>query len=497
MVSFRNGSGMRDVPLSEISRPARPLARDEKETHWRDIVIALVAVGGLFFAWMGDPGIKVPLAAAAGAVMVVLSFYRPAIPCTLFVIFSFLRIHEAFLALEPLKLPQLLAMLALVVVSWHLFLARTMRPFWTRELVLLAVFFALVTFGILTSTNWADSYKQWSDVFVKIIIIAFVLAWSTRQPGDFALIARLLTAGGIAVACVAIYNSENGIGLVEGTRVTISRAEGSVLGDPNDLALALLFPLSFAGAMLIGRVNFFDRLLGAAGVTTIFLGILATQSRGGLLGLAAVCAVLASRYIKSRAVLIGIGVGAVFLLFVVAGISGRSSGGAGQGIDESSQGRLDAWQTAFNMAVHHPLTGVGLSNFASNYWEYTEEWDGHPHAVHSSWFLMLAEAGFPGLFLFLWLVGSTGVLSWQCLRIVTRMEVDRRLHTAAYALSAGLAGFCVAGTFLTQGFTWPFYIILALTVALHRLLTEQETPQPFTLQGTAPLPPPQRPGGVG
>ncbi len=232
----------------------------------------------------------------------------------------------------------------------------------------------------------------------QIIIIAFVLAWSTRQPGDFALIARLLTAGGIAVACVAIYNSENGIGLVEGTRVTISRAEGSVLGDPNDLALALLFPLSFAGAMVIGRVNFFDRLLGAAGVTTIFLGILATLSRGGLLGLAAVCAVLASRYIKSRAVLIGIGVGAVFMMFVVAGISGRSSGGAGQGIDESSQGRLDAWQTAFNMAVHHPLTGSVSPICAAELLGVHRGVGGHPHAVHSSWFLMLAEAGFPGLF---------------------------------------------------------------------------------------------------
>ncbi len=56
-------------------------------------------------------------------------------------------------------------------------------------------------------------------------------------------------------------------------------------------------------------------------------------------------------------------------------------------------------------------------------------------------------------------MGSTGVLSWQCLRIVTRIEVDRRLHTAAYALSAGLAGFCVAGTFLTQGFNLALLLI--------------------------------------
>lgn len=33
---------------------------------------------------------------------------------------------------------------------------------------------------------------------------------------------------------------------------------------------------------------------------------------------------------------------------------------------------------------------------------------------------------------------------------------------------AGLVGFCVAGTFLTQGFTWPLYVLIGLTVALSR-----------------------------
>ncbi|WP_164738395.1 O-antigen ligase family protein [Aquabacter cavernae] len=473
--------------MSDISEPRRPPAEEKRETHWRDIIVALLAVGIVFFAWMDRPGIEIPLAAGGGAVMVVLAFARPAVPCMLFVIFSFLRIHEAFPFMVTWRIPQLLAQLSLLVIFWHLVLARSMRPFWTRELILFASFFGVITLGIATSTSWEDSYLQWSDVFVKIAVIVIVLAWSTRSAGDFQLIARLLTGSGIAVAYVALYNQYQGIGLVEGTRVTIGRADGSVLGDPNDLSLALLFPLSFAGALLLGRVNFFDRMLGLAGCITIFFGILATQSRGGLLGLAAVCAILASRFIKSRAMLISIGVAAVFLLFVVAGIGGRSSGGEGQGIDESSQGRLNAWGTAFNMAVHRPLTGVGLGNFTANYWTYTDEWDGKPHAVHSSWFLVLAETGFPGLALFLTLVGSTALMSWRCIRIVTTTEVDPRLHTAAYALAAGLGGYCVSGTFLTQGFTWPFYIILALAVALHKVLTDQKQRDTFLLQGMSPL----------
>ncbi|MEI8597436.1 hypothetical protein P4S64_06830 [Vibrio sp. M60_M31a] len=50
----------------------------------------------------------------------------------------------------------------------------------------------------------------------------------------------IILAGGL-IAVVALYNSASGIGLVEGTRVTIGRQLGSVLGDPNDLSLVLMF----------------------------------------------------------------------------------------------------------------------------------------------------------------------------------------------------------------------------------------------------------------
>jgi putative inorganic carbon (hco3(-)) transporter len=45
------------------------------------------------------------------------------------------------------------------------------------------------------------------------------------------------------------------------------------------------------------------------------------------------------------------------------------------------------------------------------------------------------------------------------------------------ALVAGLAGFAVSGTFLTQGFTWPFYIKLGLVVALAQYARRREQPE--------------------
>lgn len=464
-----------------------PLKR--QSSHWRDILIALAATGTMFYLWIGQTGVEFPVLLGALAIVVVMGFERPAIPCILFVIFSFLRVHEAFEILNPWKIPQILAQVSIIVVFWHLVLARTMKPFWTRELTIFAIFFVLATATVATAVSRELAFKQWSDLFSKVGLITVIVAWTTRTPGDFHLINRMFVLFGSAVASVAIYNKLNGIGLVEGTRVTIGRATGSVLGDPNDLALALLFPLSFAGSLIIGRVNIFDRFLGLAGFVTIFSGIICTQSRGGLLGITAVLALLGSRFIKSRALLITIGVVGVLGLFTVAGISGRQSGGAAEeGIDESSQGRLNAWETAWNMAKARPLTGVGLANFAPNYFFFTNDWDGKPHAVHSTWFGILAETGFPGIAAFLTLVGATALVARRSLKVVDSRDVDPRLKTAAVALAAGLASFCVSGTFLTQGFSWPFYMIFAMTVALSRVLSLEQPQEPPLAADLSPLP---------
>jgi hypothetical protein len=40
------------------------------------------------------------------------------------------------------------------------------------------------------------------------------------------------------------------------------------------------------------------------------------------------------------------------------------------------------------------------------------------------------------------------------------------MRVAVHAAPAGIIGFVVSGTFLTQGFLWPIYLQLALVAAL-------------------------------
>jgi probable O-glycosylation ligase (exosortase A-associated) len=410
------------------------------------------------------------------------------IPCLIFIIFSHFRIHEAFPVLFDLHIPQILAIITLGSLLYHLLVTSSIKPFWSPELILLLIFFALATFGILFAFDRPAALSYWSNTFIKIVIMAIAIAWTTRTPSDFALAARWFIVAGTVVALVAIYNKVNGIGLVEGTRVTIGRTLGSLLGDPNDLALTLLFPLGFAGAFALGRVGFADRLLGLVGSVTVGLAIVATQSRGGLLGVVGVLFVLASSRVRSKAILVAGGIAMAVALYSFAAISDRQSGGGREPvIDESAQGRLTAWETAWNMAKARPLTGVGLVNSVGAYYFFTPVWQGSNHAVHSTWLGVLAETGFPGFFVFVTMVVAVTRTSLTSLRFFRGGQADPRMRATSLALVASITGFCVSGTFLTQGMNWPLYILLGLTVAM-RHWREAEQSVELTLPQLEPVP---------
>ena len=443
--------------------------------------LATAIIAPLMLVQMPADGMEL-IAFAILPLGVVIGFLRPFGLCLLFVIFSFFRIHEAFPALYQMRIPLLLAELTLAVLAWHVFFSGKIKPFWSRELKAFLVFFAIVTIGTIFAVSRELAMNYWSATYWKIAIITIALAWLVRTPRDFEFAARALIVGSVLISFVAISNKSAGIGLVEGTRVTIARDLGSVLGDPNDLSLILLFPLGFAVSLAVHKVGIWNRLFGLATSVIMIAAIIATQSRGGLLGVLAVCGVVGLRAVKSKFLLISLGAVAAVALMVAMGISSRQSGGSHEaGIDESSMGRIYAWNAAWKMAKTRPLTGVGLDNFIDNYYFYTDHWDGHNHAVHSTWFNVLAETGFPGFFVFLYMIGVVALSSYRSMRRLAAARAPPVVQSIALALVAGVAGFCVAGTFLTQGFTWPIYIILALTTAMARYVGA-EYPQPVNVR---------------
>lgn len=387
-----------------------------------------------------------------------------------FILFSYFRLHEAFVFLMPLKIPKMLALASLLGITWHLFISKTLKPHWSSTHLIFVIWFAWLTVCVFSATNKGLAIEYWIGVLVKVFIMVFAISWWLTRFSHFSFVRMGIMISGVAVALVALNNKINGIGLIEGTRVTISREYRSQLGDPNDLSLVLMFPVSFLAAELFNsQVNKYRRIFAAIGLIFTISGVIATQSRGGVLGIAAILSFFLYQKVKNPVVVAMCAGVAMLAMMVFAGISDRQSGGAAEdGVDESAMGRIYAWQAAINMALSNPLTGVGVDNFFVNYYFYSPHWDGKNHAVHSTWFQVLGETGFVGICIFLVLIASI-YRSLSRVYCINKLNYNHQVVVNANALKAGIIGFMVAGTFLTQAFTWPLYIILALTIALEKL----------------------------
>src|SRR5690606_15945910 len=116
-----------------------------------------------------------------------------------------------------------------------------------------------------------------------------------------------------------------------------------------------------------------------------------TASRGGLVGLAAGLALMAwrSKYRRYGFLLLP----AFFAVYQwQAGdlMKSRAATMDEYRTEASAATRLEAWETALNMIVHHPVTGVGLTSFVPAFPNYSAY---EPREAHNTFLQITAEAG--------------------------------------------------------------------------------------------------------
>ncbi len=439
------------------------------------LIISLCGLLAVVWYFIPHPAVIVAVGMLPFAILIVLEY--PFFMVLLFVIFSFFRIHEVIPQLYNFKIPLLLSLASIASMSWNVFFKKRFSLWWRPEFTSLMTFYVLVSIGVVMASNLPVAMGYYLNIYVKIAIMSFAIAWLITRESEFVIASVAIVIAGWIVGIKALSNKALGIGLVEETRVTIGRVFGSVLGDPNDLSLVLMFPAAFAVGFIVNKgMNYPTKFFGIVSICILFSAVLATQSRGGLLGIMAVFGIYAYRRIKNKLLFFLIGIIGALVLYQVAGISERASGGAAEeGVDASAMGRIYAWEAAIGMATDNPLTGVGIDNFFSNYFFYSPHWDGLNHAVHSTWFGVLAETGILGFIVF---VITIVMLVKTALRTLSTIEENDTyfspmIKTVAEALLAGMMGTLVAGTFLTFGFSWPIYILGALIVSLAHW-TEQQ-----------------------
>jgi probable O-glycosylation ligase (exosortase A-associated) len=454
------------------------LTTGQIEDSRRQLAVALGATSLLVaIMWYapgaGGEGLTPELMFAALPLVIGIAWIYPVEVALVFIAATMFRVHEAYPILVPYRIPLVTASLALLAVSMHL-AARNMSLPWRPELKLALLLAAHVTFGMLFGVNRPNSFENWPDALGKQVAGMVFLAMILRLPRDAMRVAMVLVFASMLISFVAIYNQLNGIDLVEGNRVSIGREMKSVLGDPNDLCFALMFPVAFAVAAVLTRgVSTGVRTLCLIALSAMLWAIIATKSRGGVMATVVVFgflfAVLRNARMSSMALA---AIGGV-LLYIVAGIGERNYGmGATDAIDASALGRVEAWKAAVRMALVYPVFGVGLNNFTQLYYFYSDFWDGRAYATHSIWFQVLADAGFVGAGLFIAMVTVSIRSAWRSMRRLLVSDAPAEVKALAASIVASWLGVCVAGSFLSQAFSWQIFTLVALTAVLSRHVTE-------------------------
>jgi O-antigen ligase len=83
---------------------------------------------------------------------------------------------------------------------------------------------------------------------------------------------------------------------------------------------------------------------------------------------------------------------------------------AGQGLDDSAEGRVDLWQDALQVIDHDPVFGTGFDTykFMGRVGSFTD--------THNYYVKILVELGFVGFLVFLGLLVAIGKMSWRLFR---------------------------------------------------------------------------------
>ena len=203
------------------------------------------------------------------------------------------------------------------------------------------------------------------------------------------------------------------------------------------------------------------------------LATIASYSRGALLGLAAVAAMMwfrSKQKVVSAVVLSGCLAGAIAFMPGDWGARMESIGTYQE--DASATERLDLWRISTQLALARPLVGSGFTGPYTRSVVDTVEPGGPARAVHSIWFELLGEQGFPTFFLWVGLTVA-GLLSAIRLARITRSRPDLAwAHDLGRMTQVSIVAYIVSGTFLSLSY-WDFYWTLLVTVGAALVLAKR------------------------
>lgn len=210
------------------------------------------------------------------------------------------------------------------------------------------------------------------------------------------------------------------------------------------------------------------------------VAVLGTQSRGAFLAILAMGGMLwlrspINKFTSGIAIVL---VGGLLFTFMPDSWHERMGTIRTYEQDGSAMGRINAWETAVNIANDRP-TGAGFEAYtplvfaiyAPDPLEKRAADPTHARASHSIYFQILGEHGWVGLTLFLfiwWLVWRT---AGNLRRLTKNVPEFAWVFILASMSQVALVGYAVGGAFLSLAYFDLPYNLMVLIVVMHRLVS--------------------------
>jgi probable O-glycosylation ligase (exosortase A-associated) len=353
-------------------------------------------------------------------------------------------------------------LIAIVTLASLAFSKDSKKIPWSAVSVLLVMFLLWTGLTTLYAAVPDSAWTRWQE-FAKVLVMVFVtlMLVNSRE--------RMHGLVWMIVVSLGFYGIKGGVFTVlQGGVNHVLGPANSFIADNNALALALCMTLPLMRYLQLHSSRKFVRVGLGFGMLFTGIAVLGTYSRGGLIGLTIVAAAL---FLKSRrrlaVVLVVLAVGTMAYHFMPP--QWTACMGTLQQARETGSGesRIQSWKFATNVAIHHPLLGGGFDDYQDTaLWTAFAPEGAVQRAIHSIYFRVLSEQGFPGLGLFLALL----FVSWRnCSRVrkKTRDSPEQKwAYDLASMLQVTLVAFAAAGAFLPMTYFDLTYQLMALCALL-------------------------------
>lgn len=325
----------------------------------------------------------------------------PYLCITLYLLLVLVRPQE-YPQLAGTGIPMLPVALVLALSSW---LFSRHKRFDEPQYLVLPLFAVTISLSIALN-GWVGGAIEYFTLFAPTLVAFVVLANTTTTPRRLRWVMVLFTASAALMAVHGIRQKSDGVGWTGMPLVDDGRIQYlGIFSDPNDLAMlfAICLPMAVYLSSRAGLLGL-RRLLWLGVALLLLYGIYLTNSRGGML---AVAAMLGAWLWMRRGPVSALAVGAVGLIAMRLLPSRLHELDVSE---QSASGRVEAWYEGIQMFLGSPLYGVGTGNFVEH----------HHLTAHNSLVLVLAENGIIGFVLWFMFVGYC---FWMMVRLLRQAPV--------------------------------------------------------------------------